>query len=159
MATLPELLEEDVQQINSVLRDFLTKSEATVALVAAEGGFLVTQVGDLNRFDTTTLSALAANGFSAAQAIASLVQEKTFTHIYQQGESFSLLVSSIDGFNTMIVLFPGQVSVGAVKYFASSAIEKIGQQLQKAQERPSNNGIDLAMLNLPDSTVIFTRRD
>jgi F0F1-type ATP synthase membrane subunit a len=33
MATLPELLDEDVQEIETALKDFLTRSEATLALI------------------------------------------------------------------------------------------------------------------------------
>ena len=59
MATLPELLNEDVQEIETALKDFLTKSEATLALITAEGGFLVVQQGDVARFDLATLGALS----------------------------------------------------------------------------------------------------
>ena len=57
MPSLPQLLEEDVQEINTALQDLLVKSEATAALVAAEGGFLIFQQGDTIQFDATTLSA------------------------------------------------------------------------------------------------------
>src|SRR5262245_30561866 len=109
MATFPELLDEDVQEIETALKDFLTKSEASLALITAEGGFLVVQQGDSEKFDTVTLGALCANAFNAAQAIAGILDESAFSHIYQQGERFSLLVSGIDGYNTMVVLFPARV--------------------------------------------------
>lgn len=159
MATLPELLDEDVQEIETALKDFLTKSEATLALITAEGGFLVVQQGDVARFDSVTLGALAANAFNAAQAIAGVLAEPGFSHIYQQGEHFSLLVSGIDEHNTMVVLFPARVSVGAVKYYVAPTINIIAAQLRKAQQRPSNRGLDLAMMNLADSADLFKQRD
>lgn len=158
MTTLPELLEEDVQEINAALKDFLAKSDASLALLIAEGGFLVLQQGSLARLDTVTLGALSANAFNAAQAISHLVDEPSFTHIYQQGERYSLLASAIDGHNTMVVLFPARVSVGAVKYFAAPAIQIIARQLEKAGQRPDNRGIDLALLNRADSAELFIRK-
>jgi len=158
MPTLPELLDEDVQEINAALKDFLTKSEASLALVTAEGGFVVMQQGDVERFDTVTLGALSGNAFNAAQAIASLIDEPSFTHICQQGEHYSVLAGAIDSYNTMVVLFPARVSVGAVKYFAAPAIRRIAQQLKKAHQRPSNRGIDLALLNLADASDLFKRK-
>jgi predicted regulator of Ras-like GTPase activity (Roadblock/LC7/MglB family) len=158
MATFPELLDEDVQEIETALKDFLTKSEATLALITAEGGFLVVRQGEVNMFDSVTLGALCANAFNAAQAIASILDESGFTHIYQQGERFSLLVSGIDTHNTMVVLFPARVSVGAVKYYVAPTINIIASQLRKAQQRPSNRGLDLAMLNVVDSADIFKPR-
>lgn len=158
MATLPELLEEDVQEINSALSEFLDRSEATLALVTAEGGFLVVQQGDTAQFDTVTLGALSANAFNAAQAIAGLVEEPNFTHIYQQGEKYSLLASSIDGHNALVVLFPAKVNVGVVRYYVASTLESIAAQLEKARQRPSHRGLDLALLNLADSTQLFRRK-
>jgi predicted regulator of Ras-like GTPase activity (Roadblock/LC7/MglB family) len=159
MATLPELLEEDVQEIETALKDFLTKSEAALALVTAEGGFLIVQQGDLGKFDSVTLGALSANAFNAAQAIAAVLQEPGFTHIYQQGERFSLLVSGIDEHNTLVILFPTHVTVGAVKYYVALTIKTIAAQFRKAQQRPCNRGLDLAMLNLPNSAELFKRKD
>src|SRR5438105_3748036 len=159
MATLPELLNEDVQEIETALKDFLTKSEATLALITAEGGFLVVQQGDVARFDLATLGALSANAFSAAQAIAGILEEPGFAHIYQQGERFSLLVSAIDEHNSMVVLFPARMSVGAVKYYVAPTLTLIATQLRKAQQRPSNRGLDLAMMNLADSIDLFKRKD
>lgn len=158
MSTLPELLDEDVQEINAALQDFLTKSEASLALVTAEGGFLVVQQGNADQLDTVTLGALSANAFNAAQAIANLVEEPSFTHIYQQGERYSLLASPIDKYNTLVVLFPAHVSVGAVKYYVEPTVRTIARQLEHAQRRPSNRGIDLALLNLADSTQLFKRK-
>ncbi|MCI0534151.1 MAG: roadblock/LC7 domain-containing protein [Verrucomicrobiales bacterium] len=159
MATLPELLDEDVQEIETALKDFLTKSEATLALITAEGGFLIVQQGDIARFDSVTLGALSANAFNAAQAIAGILDERSFTHIYQQGDHFSMLVSGIDEHNTLVVLFPARVSVGAVKYYVAPTINLIATQLRKAQQRPSNRGLDLAMMNLADSADLFKRKD
>lgn len=158
MATLPELLEEDVQEINSALKEFLERSEAVLALITAEGGFLVVQQGEVEQFDTVTLGALSANAFNAAQAIAGLVAEPNFSHIYQQGERFSLLASAIDGHNALVVLFPARVNVGVVRYYVAPALQAIATQFEKARQRPSHRGIDLALLNLSDSTELFRRK-
>jgi hypothetical protein len=85
--------------------------------------------------------------------------EPGFTHIYQQGERFSVLVSGVDDHNTLVVLFPARVSVGAVKYYAAPTVNIIAAQFRKAQQRPSNRGLDLAMLNLADSSDLFKRKD
>ena len=38
MATLPQLLEEDIQQLDDALRDLLKQSDGTTALVIDKGG-------------------------------------------------------------------------------------------------------------------------
>jgi predicted regulator of Ras-like GTPase activity (Roadblock/LC7/MglB family) len=158
MGTLPELIEEDVQEINQVLKSFLANTEAIAAMLTAEGGFLIMQQGDTSQFDAGTLSALAANAYNATQAIAALIQEPNFTHVLQQGKKFSMLVSDVDQYHTLIVLFPASISVGVVKYFAGPAAQSIARQLQAARERAPGNGIDVAMLNLADATVLFKQK-
>ena len=65
-----------------------------------------------SQFDATTLSALAANAFSATQAIASLLNEAGFSTVYQQGLQSSILVGQLNRQNTLIVVFPASTPVG-----------------------------------------------
>src|SRR6266536_5316681 len=132
MATSPPLIEEDIRQIDGVLNDLLTKSEATSALLLDKGGFLITQCGDVRRFDTTTIGALAAAMYAATQGIASLVSEINFSSVYQQGENFSLLVHNVDEHCLLVVIFRAQISVGAVKYYALGTLTQLAQQMQAA---------------------------
>jgi predicted regulator of Ras-like GTPase activity (Roadblock/LC7/MglB family) len=155
MPSLPQLLEEDVREIEAALRQFLTSSEATAALVAAEGGFVIFQQGDISQFDSTSLGALAANAFSATQAIAGLLNEASFSTVYQQGLNHSILIGQVNRQHTLIVVFPASTGVGAVKYYAAFAVQAIAAQLNKARERAPNQGFDLATLNLEDATQVF----
>jgi predicted regulator of Ras-like GTPase activity (Roadblock/LC7/MglB family) len=158
MATLPQLLEEDVQGLDAALRDLIGKSEATSALVLDKGGFVIGEVGDTRAFDTTTLGALAAAAYAATQGIASLVGEANFSSVYQQGENYSLLVNNVDEHCLLVVIFNAQISVGAVKYYAMGAITQIARQLQIARNRSPDEGIDLSILNLADAADMFTKR-
>jgi len=44
MATLPQLIEDDIQRLDEALREFLISADATAALVIDKGGFLITQI-------------------------------------------------------------------------------------------------------------------
>ncbi len=158
MATLPQLIEEDIRQIDGALNDLLTKSEATSALVLDKGGFLITQCGDVRRFDITTIGALAAAMYAATQGIASLVSEENFSSVYQQGENFSLLVHNVDEHCLLLVIFRAQISVGAVKYYALNTISEVAQQLQTAQTRAPGEGYDLSVMNIADTADIFRKK-
>ena len=158
MATLPQLIEEDIERLDGELRELLEKSDATSALIIDKGGFLITSQGDTRQFDLTTIAALASGAYLANQTIASLVHETNFNSIYHQGEKFSLLVTSVDDNCLLTIIFKAQVSVGAVKYFAAPAIKRIALQLQIAQERSPGAGLDLSELNLADTADIFKRK-
>jgi predicted regulator of Ras-like GTPase activity (Roadblock/LC7/MglB family) len=158
MATLPQLLEDDVRTLGAALDDLVQKSESTSALILDKGGFVISETGDTRAFDATTLGALAAATYAATQGIASLVGEENFSNVYQQGENYSLLISNIDEHCLLVVIFNAQISVGAVKYYAMSAIAQIAQQLQVASSRSPDEGLDLSILNLADTADIFAKR-
>src|SRR5207249_8519901 len=155
MTTLPQLIEEDVQQLESVLQELLEKTDATTALIIDKGGFLIAHEGDSRQFDLTTLAALASGAYLANQTIANLIHETEFNSVYQQGEKYSMFVMSVDEHCLLTVIFKAQVSVGVVKYFAGPACRTIARQLQIAQERDPGAGLDLSVLNLADTSGVF----
>ena len=158
MGTLPELIEEDIEQISAILADFIAKSEADSVLLTAEGGFLVYEHGNTKNLDTTSLGALASNSFEANKAIAGLIGEPSFSSIYQAGETFSMYVQSIDGYNLMVVIFPVTTAVGAIKYYAQATRDEMARVFAQARERSPDKALDLVMMNLADSTQLFKRK-
>ncbi len=158
MAPLPQLIEEDIREIDGALGDLLQKSEATAALIIDKGGFLITKAGLTHDFDTVTLAALAAASFAATQGLAGLVSETNFYSVYQQGENYSLLVHNIDEHCLLFIVFKASISVGAVKYYAGSTIKQIARQLETAREREPEKGLDLSAMNLADPSPLFRRK-
>lgn len=158
MGTLPELIEEDIEQISVILADFIAKSEADSVLLTAEGGFLVYEHGNTKKLDTTSLGALASNSFEANKAIAGLIGEPSFSSIYQAGETFSMYVQSIDGYNLMVVIFPVTTAVGAIKYYAQATRDEMARVFAQARDRSPDKALDLVMMNLADSTQLFKRK-
>ena len=158
MGTLPQLLEEDIQLLDHELHELLRETDATTSAVMDKGGFLITSQGDNRQFDLTTIAALASGAYLANQTIANLVNETNFNSVYQQGEKMSMFVMSIDESCLLTVIFRAQVSVGAVKYFAGPACQRIAEQLLVAQQRDPSSGLDLSVLNLADTSDLFKRR-
>ena len=158
MASLPQLIEEDILALDQSLREFLSRSDATTALVIDKGGFLITHQGDAAAFDLTTISALASGAYMANQTIANLVKETNFDSVYQQGESFSMFATNVDENCLLLVIFRAQVGVGVVKYYGTATRKAIARQLQVAQERDPGAGLDLSVLNLADTSGVFKRR-
>jgi predicted regulator of Ras-like GTPase activity (Roadblock/LC7/MglB family) len=158
MLSLPPLIEEDIQCMESALDELLQKSEAMCALLIDKGGPLICQRGVLEGFDTTTMAALAAGSFAANEAIAGLVGESNFASIYQQGEHHSLLVGNVGGNLLLIVIFKAAMSVGAVKYFAAATVQKVACQLERARDRTPDASLDLVSLNLANTEEIFRKK-
>jgi len=158
MASLPQLVEEDISYLDDVLREFLERSDATTAMVMDKGGFLITYQGESRSFDLTTIGALASGAYLANQTIANMVNESNFDSVYQQGEKYSMLVTNIDEHCLMVVIFKAQVGVGAVKYFCSPACKHVAKQMERAQKRDPEGGLDLSVLNVADASSFFKKR-
>jgi len=159
MATLPQLLEQDIHQLDETLQQFIAHTDATTALIIDQGGFLITHQGDAAQFDLTTLGALASGAFMATQTIASLVHEEHFTSIYQQGEKFSMFVANVDDHCLLVVIFGTKAGIGVVKYYACGAIKLIARQLQAARERNPAGRLDLSALNVANPEELFRKRE
>jgi len=159
MASLPQLLEDDIQRIDEALREFLASADATAALVIDKGGFLISHQGEAHDFDLTTIAALSSGAFMANQTIAGLVKETNFNSIYQQGEKFSVFVVSVDENCLLVVIFKSQTGVGVVKYFAAATVKRIACQLEIAQERAPGQGLDLSVLNVADTEDLFRKKE
>lgn len=153
---LPQLIAEDVRELDRLLAELITRSESSSAMIIDKAGFLITESGATENVDNTTLAALAAGSFAATQGMASIVSESNFSCVYQQGESFSLIVQDIENDTLLVVVFAAHVSVGAVKYFANIAVPKIATQLAAARER-GDGELDLAMMNMENSSEFFRK--
>lgn len=157
MATLPQLIEEDIERFNEILRDFVSRTDTAAALLIDKGGFLITHEGEAGEFDLTTIAALASGAFMANQTIAGLVKETNFNSIYQQGDHFSIFVVNVDEHALLVAIFKSQTGVGVVKYFAAGAVKNIARQLGAARKRAPGEGMDLSMLNVADAGPFFRK--
>lgn len=155
MFTLPQLLEEDIQAINSALSELLKKSDASVALLIDQGGFLIASQGDPGEFDLTSIGALSSGAYMATQTIAGLVSEPNFSSVYQQGDQHSIFITAVNEQCQVVVIFGS--NVGVVKYYSAPATQKIAEQLEVATQRNPEQGVDLSVLNVADPSEVFRR--
>jgi predicted regulator of Ras-like GTPase activity (Roadblock/LC7/MglB family) len=158
MATLPQLIEEDIRQIDEVLLDFVRQANLIGALLVDKGGFLITNKGDTGDLDLTTIGALASGAFMATQTIAGLVNEKNFNSTFQQGEKFSLYILEVDDECLMVIIFSTESGLGVVKYYSANVATAIACQVNLARKRNPGGGFDLSVLNLSNTKELFRKK-
>src|SRR6478609_7342536 len=129
MGQFPQLNQEDIDHVDTVLRELLKKSEANIALLVEKAGYLIHQCGNPDHIDTTTFATLGSNAYNAVQFMASLVNENNFTSMYQQGENFSTLMVNVDENSLLVIVFPTHLTVGSMKYYANPAALSIAQRI------------------------------
>lgn len=157
MSQFPSLNQEDIDEIDSVLRDLLRKSEANIALLVEKAGYLIHQCGNPEQIDTTTFATLGSNAYNAVQFMASLVNESNFTSMYQQGENYSTLMLNVDENSLLVIVFPTHLTVGSMKYYAGPTVKSIGDRIQLASLR-GDSGLDLSDLNPSDVQALFQQK-
>ena len=157
MGQFPSLNQADIDLIDEVLKDLLTKSEATIALLVEKAGYLIHQSGSPDSIDTTTFATLGSNAYNAVQFMASLVNENNFTSMYQQGENFSTLMVNVDENSLLVLVVPTHLTVGSMKFYASPAAKRIAQQIGVASERGDGHGLDLSDLDVVDAQSLFQK--
>jgi predicted regulator of Ras-like GTPase activity (Roadblock/LC7/MglB family) len=156
MAQFPQLHQEDIDHLNVVLRELLTKSEATTALLVEKAGYLIHQCGNPDELDTTTFATLGSNAYNAVQFMAGLVNENNFTSMYQQGENFSTLMLNVEENSLLVIIFPTNLTVGSIKYYAAPAARTIAERISFASERTPQR-LDLSDLDPTDVPALFRR--
>ena len=71
MGQFPQLIQEDLDHLNTVMHELLDKSEANMALLVEKAGYLIHQCGNPEQIDTTTFATLGSNAYNAVQFMAS----------------------------------------------------------------------------------------
>ena len=158
MATLPQLVEDDVRKLDETLQELLEQTDATVALIIDKGGFVIAQHGTAGELDLTTIGALASGAFLASQTIAGLVNAKDFNHTALEGEQVSLFTVNVDEHCLMVVVFPSKAGIGVVKYYSGGTVRRLAKHLAAARERDPEGGFDLSVMNIADPTEIFRKK-
>jgi len=159
MGQFPQLIQEDLDHLNLVMRELLQKSEANIALLVEKAGYLIHQCGSQDSMDTTTFATLGSNAYNAVQFMAQLVNEKNFTSMYQQGENFSTLMVNVDENSLLVVVFPTHLTVGSMKYYASPAARSIAQRIEVASQRSPDTGLDLSDLDPSSVESLFRNKN
>lgn len=150
MAQFPQLIQEDIDHLDVVMKELLEKSEANIALLVEKAGYLIHQCGTQESIDTTTFATLGSNAYNAVQFMAQLVNENNFTSMYQQGENFSTLMVNVDENSLLVIVFPTHLTVGSMKYFAGPAVKSIAERIVIATGRAPGQGIDLSDVDPAD---------
>jgi predicted regulator of Ras-like GTPase activity (Roadblock/LC7/MglB family) len=133
MNAIPVFRIEDVATLDGILADFLLKAEAELTVVIDRGGNVISQYGDMTVLDVTIIAALAAGSFAATKELARRIGELEFNALYHQGNGNHIFMNSVDDDTIMITVFGPRTTVGLVRFYSSTAAQKVGELLKSLQ--------------------------
>ncbi|MHC4953821.1 MAG: roadblock/LC7 domain-containing protein [Planctomycetota bacterium] len=124
---------EDVQQIDSTLREFIARSKSRAAMLVDKDGHLITQEGstELTETDVDTISALVAGCFAATREMARILGEEEFTALFHQGRTDNLQLTLVGQRTILAVLFDDTTTIGMVRLYAAEAARKLTSLFRK----------------------------
>ncbi|MFQ5751847.1 MAG: roadblock/LC7 domain-containing protein [bacterium] len=145
------LSEEIYNGIADILNELAGNTRADTIIFCETNGYPVTYKGDIKDLDLPSISALAANNFSATAKMASMIGERaSFKFLFHEGERTNIYLSNV-GFNFLLMLiFDKSVALGMVRVFTNKAIQALTKLLEtaKAEEEKSKEFLDLEFKTL-----------
>ncbi|GAB4293479.1 MAG: roadblock/LC7 domain-containing protein [Desulfuromonadia bacterium] len=133
------MYDEEFKQINASLEKLLKDANARVIFLVDKNGQLISGVGEVDKFDTTSLASLTAGNIAATGGLAKLIGEKEFSILFHEGERDNLHISIVAGRVILVVLFDNRSSLGLVRLRVRKASEELteifDQLMRKVEEK------------------------
>lgn len=151
------MYDEEFKQINVVIERLLREANAKVIFLVDKNGQLITGVGEVERFDTTSLASLTAGNIAATGGLAKLIGEKEFSILFHEGEKDNLHISIVGGRVILVVLFDSRSSLGLVRLRVKKASEELTQifdkLMKKAEEKERRGDTDFPFAEITDDDI------
>jgi predicted regulator of Ras-like GTPase activity (Roadblock/LC7/MglB family) len=137
------MYDEEFKVINAIIEKLLKESNGKVIFLVDKNGQLISGVGEVDKFDTTSLASLTAGNIAATGGLAKLIGEKEFSILFHEGEKDNLHISIVAGRVILVVLFDNRSSLGLVRLRvkkASDELTNVFEALAKKAEEKEKTG-------------------
>lgn len=146
------LFPEDIEQLNQVLIQLVTKANLLLAVLINKDGRLLTSQGSLEQVDTVSMAALVAGNSASTLAIAQLMGESEFSTMYHQGKDKHIYISIVDDNTFLALVFDDRTNIDRVKVFARQFDRQLKASLAQVYNKTEDQiNLDLDMMNVFDS--------
>ena len=127
--------EQDIEEINKILAEFLDRSQAKCALLVDKEGHLVTKKGFTKSFNTDSIAALVAGSFAATKQVAQLLGETEFSVLFHQGKNENIHIALVAERALVVVIFDDRTTLGMVRLYADELTQKLTESMLRSFER------------------------
>jgi len=153
MANQLVMYEEELQQINQVCEVLHRDANAQAVLVIDKNGQAISQTGEVETLDVTSLSSLTAGNVAATGGIANLLQEKEFAGQFHEGERTNVHISIVGGRIILLVLFDERSSLGLVRLRVRKASAELERILNALVEKSASNSQPSVFAEITDDDI------
>ncbi len=151
------MYDEEFKEINAVIEKLLRESNSKVIFLVDKNGQLISGVGEVEKFDTTSLASLTAGNIAATGGLAKLIGEKEFSILFHEGEKDNLHISIVGGRVILVVLFDARSSLGLVRLRVKKASDELttifDRLMTKAEEKEKSGTSEFPFAEITDDDI------
>ncbi len=119
------LYRDDLEPIGSILKEFVSLSDATCTLLIDKDGYMVTHAGDLADIDMQGVATLVAGSFATARIMARLLGENEFCVLFHEGKKGNIQINIVGNLCFLATAFDQRTTAGMVRLYAKEAADKL----------------------------------
>lgn len=129
------MYEEDHRQVLSVLERLVRDASARCVFLIDRNGQVVSQAGESQDLDSTSLGSLAAGNVAATGGLAQVIGEAEFPTHFFQGRREHLYVSIVSRRVVLLVVFGERSSLGLVRLRVKKTTSELAQLFEKIEKK------------------------
>lgn len=151
------LFPEDIDRMNSVLSQLVTKANLLLAVLVNKDGRLLTSQGMADQVDTISMAALVAGNSASTLAIANLMGETEFSAMYHQGKDKHIYIAIVDDNTFLTLVFDDRTNIDRVKVFVRQFERQLKDCLVQVYSKTEDDfNLDLDMSQFTSSNYQST---
>ncbi len=127
MSLTPQLVlfDEDHKKLVAVSERLVNDANAKAVFLVDRNGQLVSEAGELQGIDTTSLASLVAGNVAATTGLAKVIGEPDFPIHFHQGERDNVHITLVAQRIILLVVFDERSSLGLVRLRVKKASQKL----------------------------------
>ena len=137
------MLDEDYNRILTVCERLVRDANAKGVYIVDKNGQLISESGEMEGVDSTSLASLTAGCIAATGGLAKIVGEEEFPIHFHQGQRDNLHITLVAKRIILVVVFDDRSSLGLVRLRVKKAgleLAKVFEQIQKRSEQAEAGG-------------------
>jgi len=138
------MLSDERDRIEGVLDTLLQKTSSLCAVLITKDGHTISARGNTSFLNITALATLVAGSFAATRQVATLLGEKEFSILFQQGATRHVHISLVAGTAMLIVVFEDSSRIGLVRLHAKHANDDLIALMSATRERTEREELIVA---------------
>lgn len=147
------LFEEEVRQIQGVCSTLHKDSNSKAVFVIDRDGQPIATAGELEDYDVTAVSTLAAGNVAATSAIAGHVHEKEFGGQFLEGAKVKLYSCNVLARMIVLVIFDERSSQGLVRLRIKRAMATLTPIVSTLIEKSKNTSMQSVLADISDDDI------